>query len=128
MNPYALGMRIFHYIEELADKGRYSIEFKRLLDARERERFDANTGSGKAFVYKVRENLNDFMFINTFVDQDFINRTKAAKQEIIARCFLTAFIIHPTSALIRKNPKTATFIYSTTSRANRWLKNLLPIR
>ena len=69
-------MRIFHYIEELADKGKYSIEFKRLLDAREREKFDANTGSGKDFVYKVRENLNDFMFINTFVDQDFINRTK----------------------------------------------------
>ncbi|MEE9495901.1 MAG: SpoVR family protein [Desulfobacterales bacterium] len=75
MNPYALGMRIFHYIEELVDKGKYSIEFKRLLDAREREKFDAKTGAGKVFVYKVRENLNDFMFINTFVDQDFINRT-----------------------------------------------------
>ncbi|MEE9495493.1 MAG: SpoVR family protein [Desulfobacterales bacterium] len=76
MNPYALGMRIFHYIEELADKGKYSIEFKRLLDASEREKFDAKTGAGKAFLYKVRENLNDFMFINTFVDQDFLNRTK----------------------------------------------------
>ncbi|MDJ0985285.1 MAG: SpoVR family protein [Desulfobacterales bacterium] len=74
MNPYALGMRIFHYIEELADKGKYSIEFKRLRDARQREKFDAKTGSGQAFVYNVRENLNDFMFINTFVDQDFINR------------------------------------------------------
>jgi stage V sporulation protein R len=74
MNPYALGMRIFHYIEELADKGKYSIEFKRLLDAREREKFDAKTGTGKTFVYKVRENLNDFMFINTFVDQDLVNR------------------------------------------------------
>jgi stage V sporulation protein R len=75
-NPYALGMRIFHYIEELVDKGKYSIEFKRLLDVRKREKFDAKTEAGKAFVYKVRENLNDFMFINTFVDQDFINRTK----------------------------------------------------
>jgi stage V sporulation protein R len=74
MNPYALGMRIFSYIEELANKGRYSIEFRRLLDARERKKFDANTGTGKEFVYKVRENLNDFMFINTFVDQDFIQR------------------------------------------------------
>ncbi|MGD8943842.1 MAG: SpoVR family protein, partial [Desulfobacterales bacterium] len=74
MNPYALGMRIFHYIEELANKGKYSIAFKRLRDAREREKFDANTGTGQAFVYDVRENLNDFMFINTFVDQDFITR------------------------------------------------------
>jgi stage V sporulation protein R len=73
MNPYALGMRIFSYIEELADKGRYSIEFRRLLDARQREKFDAKTGTGKQLVYKVRENLNDFMFINTFLDQDFIN-------------------------------------------------------
>jgi stage V sporulation protein R len=74
MNPYALGMRIYSYIEELADKGKYSIEFRRLLDAREREKFDAKTGTGKELVYKVRENLNDFMFINTFLDQDFINR------------------------------------------------------
>jgi stage V sporulation protein R len=74
MNPYALGMRIFHYIEELANKGKYSIEFKRLRDVREREKFDAKTGTGQAFVYNVRENLNDFMFINTFVDQDFITR------------------------------------------------------
>ena len=72
MNPYALGMRIFNYIEELADKGKYSIEFRRLLDAREREKFDAKTGTGRELVYKVRENLNDFMFINTFLDQDFI--------------------------------------------------------
>jgi stage V sporulation protein R len=74
LNPYALGMRIFSYIEELADKGKYSIEFRRLLDARKREKFDAKTGAGNEFVYRVRENLNDFMFINTFVDQDFINR------------------------------------------------------
>ena len=74
MNPYALGMRIFSYIEELADKGKYSIEFRRLLDAKEREKFDDKTGTGKELVYKVRENLNDFMFINTFMDQDFINR------------------------------------------------------
>jgi stage V sporulation protein R len=73
-NPYALGMRLFHYIEELADKGKYSIEFKRLLDAKEREKFDTNAGIGKEFVFKIRENLNDFIFINTFVDQDFITR------------------------------------------------------
>jgi stage V sporulation protein R len=73
-NPYALGMRLFHYIEELADKGKYSIEFKRLLDAKEREKFDTNAGIGKEFVFKIRENLNDFIFINTFVDQDFMTR------------------------------------------------------
>jgi stage V sporulation protein R len=76
LNPYALGMRLFYYIEQLADKGKYSIEFRRLLDSREREQFDADTGQGKDFLFKLRDNYNDFMFINTFVDQDFINQYK----------------------------------------------------
>ena len=76
LNPYALGMRLFFFIEELADKGKYSIEFKRMLDRTKREQFDRKTGQGKNFLYSIRENLNDFLFINTFVDQDFINRHK----------------------------------------------------
>jgi stage V sporulation protein R len=73
LNPYALGMRMFHYIEQLADKGKYSIAFKRLLNAKERKDFDAETGGGNEFIFKLRENFNDFMFINTFIDQDFVN-------------------------------------------------------
>ena len=76
LNPYALGMRLFYYIEQLAEKGKYSIEFKRLLDVKERENFDTQTGLGNEFIFKLRENFNDFMFINTFVDQDFVNQHK----------------------------------------------------
>jgi stage V sporulation protein R len=76
LNPYALGTRLFYYIEEDANKGKYSIQFRKLLDAREREAYDAKTGNGKDFIYKLRENIDDFTFINTFVDQDFINRYK----------------------------------------------------
>ncbi len=76
LNPYALGMRMFYYIEELADKGKYSIEFKRLRNARSRKQFDAQTGQGQKFLFELRENFNDFIFINTFVDQDFVNQYK----------------------------------------------------
>jgi len=76
LNPYALGMRLFYYIEQLADKGKYSIEFRRLLDAEIRKQYDAQTGQGQNFLFKLRNNFNDFMFINTFVDQDFINQYK----------------------------------------------------
>jgi len=76
LNPYALGMRLFYYIEKLADKGKYSIEFKKLRNADKREEFDANTGKGKEFIFKIRENLCDFLFVNTFVDQDFITGNK----------------------------------------------------
>ena len=76
LNPYALGMRLFFYIEQLTDKGKYSIEFKRLRDAEERDNFDTHTGKGKDFLFQLRENFNDFMFINTFVDQDFVTQYK----------------------------------------------------
>jgi stage V sporulation protein R len=76
LNPYALGMHLFCYIEEVADKGKYSIEFRRLLDADKREKFDAETGQGQDSIFKVRENFCDFLFVNTFVDQDFVTRNK----------------------------------------------------
>jgi stage V sporulation protein R len=76
LNPYALGMRLFYYIEELSGKGKYSIKFRRLSDARARDQFDAHTGQGMDFLFNLRDNFNDFMFINTFIDQDFVNTYK----------------------------------------------------
>ncbi len=67
---------MFHYIEELAGKGKYSIKFRRLRDARQRDQFDVHTGQGLDFLFNLRDNFNDFMFINTFVDQDFVNKYK----------------------------------------------------
>lgn len=74
LNPYALGMRLFEYIEELAEKGKLSHRFQRIADERARKEFDEKTGKGKAFISHVRENFSDFLFINTFLDQEFINR------------------------------------------------------
>ena len=74
LNPYALGMRLFYYIEELGDKGKYSSDFRKLLDADRRKKFDAKCGEGQAFIFKVRENFCDFTLVNTFVEQDFVTR------------------------------------------------------
>jgi stage V sporulation protein R len=76
LNPYALGMRLFYFIEDLGNKGKYATRFRKLLDADQRERFDAHEAKGQEFIFKVRENLCDFTFINTFVDQDFVNHNK----------------------------------------------------
>ncbi len=76
LNPYALGMRLFYFIEELAEKGQYSFDFRKLADAVERNEFDHKTGKGREFIFKVRENFCDFTFINTFVDQDFVTRNR----------------------------------------------------
>jgi len=76
LNPYALGMRLFYFIEEAADKGRYSQEFLALLDSDQRRKFDNSTGNGQDYIFAVRENLNDFLFVNNFIEQDFVTRNK----------------------------------------------------
>jgi stage V sporulation protein R len=74
LNPYALGMLLFQYIEELGDTGRYSTQYRRLSDSVQRRNYDKQELKGKEFIFQTRENLCDFTFINTFVDQDFVSR------------------------------------------------------
>ncbi|MDP4857440.1 MAG: SpoVR family protein [Desulfobacterales bacterium] len=76
LNPYALGMRLFYFIEDLGNKGKYTTRFRRLLDADQRERFDTHEAKGQEFIFKVRASLCDFTFISTFVDQDFVTRNR----------------------------------------------------
>ncbi len=76
LNPYALGMRLFQYIEEAMDKGRYSFDFARLARADERRAYDAATGKGRDFIFQVRENYADVGFVHSFIDQDFVDANK----------------------------------------------------
>ena len=74
LNPYALGMRLLSYIEDLADKGKISYEYQKIENMKQRKEYDGKTGAGRDMVFNIRENFSDFMFINTFVDQDFVDR------------------------------------------------------
>ncbi|WP_028583446.1 SpoVR family protein [Desulfogranum mediterraneum] len=76
LNPYALGMRLFYYLEEMADRGKLSFDYLRLTDREERRRFDSNLARGKQFIFSVRENYADSMFISQFIDQDFVDLHK----------------------------------------------------
>jgi stage V sporulation protein R len=76
LNPYALGMRLFSYLEEMANKGRVSLDFTMEKDQVSRRGFDTNIEKGRDFIFSIRENLTDSMFINTFIDQDFVDRHK----------------------------------------------------
>jgi len=73
LNPYALGMRLFYYIEEMADKGKFAYEFQRLTDVNQRDKYNAGTGQGRKIIFKIRENFCDSMFVHTFLDQDFVS-------------------------------------------------------
>ena len=76
LNPYALGIRLFQYVEEMVNKGRHSIAFQRLANANQREKYDTKENSGHDFIFDIRTNLCDHLFIDAFVDQDFVDRYK----------------------------------------------------
>jgi stage V sporulation protein R len=76
LNPYALGMRMFYFLEDMAEKGKISWDYQHTANAGRRKDYDANTGKGRDFIFKVRENFSDFTFIHSFLDQDFVTANK----------------------------------------------------
>ncbi|WP_224984306.1 SpoVR family protein [Geomonas agri] len=74
MNPYALGMRLMYQLKENGDKGKTGYEFNRLSDREQRKHFDAAAGKGDEYLFKIRSNYCDYLFIKDFIDQDFTNR------------------------------------------------------
>ncbi len=76
LNPYAIGLRLIQYVEELAEKGKLRYYFQRNPDILFRKNFDMKTGKGKEAIFALRSNFSDFMLINTFLDQDFVDMHK----------------------------------------------------
>jgi len=74
LNPYAIGLRLIRYVEELADKGRLRYDFQKMHSVKDRAEFDLKTNTGKEAIFNLRSNFSDFMMINTFIDQDFIDK------------------------------------------------------
>ncbi len=74
LNPYAIGLRLIQYVEELANKGKINIEFQKISEIEKRNNYNTNQGKGKEAIFSLRKNFSDFMLINTFVDQDFIDK------------------------------------------------------
>ena len=72
LNPYALGQRLFQHIKDMEDKGCYSFDYIFLNDEVGKKKYNQGKNSGGKYILKVRENFNDFTFINTFINQEFI--------------------------------------------------------
>ncbi|MBF0203826.1 MAG: SpoVR family protein [Desulfamplus sp.] len=76
LNPYALGMRLFYHIMDMDDRGCYSFEYLNLHDEVKRQKYNTDKGTGIERIFNIRENLCDFTFINTYIDQEFLNKHK----------------------------------------------------
>ena len=74
LNPYAIGLRLIEYVEELGNKGKMSWQFQQLLSIDERKKFNTHANKGQESIFFLRKYFSDFMLINTFVDQDFVNK------------------------------------------------------
>ncbi len=73
LNPYAIGMRLYEYIEKLADRGKLNFQFQKISNIQERKDYDTGVFKGQEAIFSVRKNFSDFVLINTFVDQDFVD-------------------------------------------------------
>ena len=76
LNPYALGMLLFSFLEKSADKGRISIDYHRLRDRSKRIYFDNGAGKGNDFIFNIRKTYCDSMLISEYINQDFIDDNK----------------------------------------------------
>jgi stage V sporulation protein R len=74
MNPYALGMRLMYFLKDAGDAGRTGYDFHRIADAEKRKKYDDKSGGGDDFIFRIRADYCDYLFIKDFIDQDFTNR------------------------------------------------------
>lgn len=73
LNPYALGMRLFQFLEQQAERGRTGLAYFQTTNRQARQQFHQATGKGRDYIFHLRENYCDSMFINSFIDQDFVD-------------------------------------------------------
>jgi len=73
LNPYAIGLRLLQYVEQLADDGKLDYNFQKITDFEQRQNYKKSTGKGKETLFEIRKNFSDFMLINTYVDQEFVD-------------------------------------------------------
>lgn len=74
LNPYAIGLRLVDYVKELSDKGKFDYKYSLIANAETRNDYNKNTGLGTKSIFDLRSEYSDFSFINTFIDQDFVDK------------------------------------------------------
>ncbi|MCA9321981.1 MAG: SpoVR family protein [Planctomycetes bacterium] len=76
LNPYQLGLALWHDIEERWDKGRHGLDWLRCEDADRRRAWDTREMGGRDKIFEVRRHHNDLTFVDEFLSEDFCHRNK----------------------------------------------------
>ncbi len=76
LNPYAIGLRLIEYVEDLAEKGKLDYKYQINENYEFRENYNKKTGKGKQAIFELRSSFSDFALINTFCTQEFIDKNE----------------------------------------------------
>jgi stage V sporulation protein R len=85
LNPYKIGLELFRDIEDRWNRGRFGKEYEECGDLAGREKWDRETGLGRAKIFEVRRLHNDLTFLDTFLTEEFCRSRKLFIYEKDAR-------------------------------------------
>ena len=73
LNPYAIGLRLVQYVEDMANKGKLTYDFQKIQHQDTRNNYDLKTLKGREAMFAMRDSFSDFTLIKSFVTQDFVD-------------------------------------------------------
>ncbi len=76
MNPYQIGLALYHDIEERWNRGKFGLEYLRCDDEGERKNWDTGANQGREKIFEVRRHHCDVTFIDEFLTEEFCHRNK----------------------------------------------------
>ncbi len=74
LNPYKLGVELFRDVEDRWNRGRFGKEWEECDELGARATWDQNAGLGLQKVFEVRKVMNDLLFVDTFLTEEFCRR------------------------------------------------------
>ncbi len=74
LNPYKLGVELFHDIEQRWNTGRHGKDYEQCDDMVALREWDTGEGKGLEKVFEVRKVYNDLTFVDEFLTEDFCRR------------------------------------------------------
>jgi stage V sporulation protein R len=76
INPYKIGVELYHDIEERWNKGQHGPEWERCDDYQQRKNWDTKAGLGREKIFEVHRMHNDVTFIDAFFTKEFCEEHK----------------------------------------------------
>ncbi len=75
-NPYKVGIELFRNVEQRWDRGQHGREWESCTDEAAKKAWNTNAKKGQEKIFEVRKHMNDVIFIDEFLTEDFCVKNK----------------------------------------------------